>query len=418
MKIVITGASGFVGGEIIQYFEKVGADLLLVGRNPKSLATLYPYHSTTDYAGLAHAGVGYDAILHMAVKNNDSTGTDAEFQVANVGLLHTVLGAVREAGIGTFINLTTLHAANAQSASQSDKMTPYARSKRAADAVLAKQTDLRIINLRLPAVYGKVYKGKLAIVNPLPGPLRLIGFKTLAALKPTVHIREVFDTVAQVLSSVPNLDAAQGVHTDIIVTDRQTNNQVYHCVKRLIDLVFVFSVIAFFWWVLVIAWIAVKFSSAGPALFIQDRVGLNGKVFSCYKFRTMNVGTQQTGSHNVDVTVITKVGHFLRRTKIDELPQIWNILFKQMSLIGPRPCLPIQKKLIVERTERDILHVLGGVSGLAQIQNVDMSDPVRLAHLDAEYVKLRTIPLDLKIILSTAIGRGQGDKTRPGKDTL
>lgn len=399
MKIVITGASGFIGSEIITYFQDAGVEILLVGRDRARLAVKYPAHKTTDYDTLAQDAVGYDAILHMAVKNNDQSGSPDDFKAVNVDLLDTVVMAACHAKVGCFVNLTTLHAASA------DIKTAYARSKRDADALLARQTDINVINIRLPAVYGGTYKGKLSILNSVPSILRPATFQMLAALKPTVHIRHVFNSVMVAVT--------QKKPGDVIVTDRQTGNIVYTIAKKTIDIGFVLCVALLLWWVLIVAWIAVKYSSSGPGIFAQARVGRDGKIFNCYKFRTMQVGTRQTGTHDVDAKHITKVGHFLRRTKIDELPQIVNILKNEMTLIGPRPCLPVQTDLIEERRKQGVLQVLGGISGLAQIQNVDMSDPVRLAKLDAEYVALRSIPLDFKIIIATATGRGQGDKTRP-----
>jgi len=114
----------------------------------------------------------------------------------------------------------------------------------------------------------------------------------------------------------------------------------------------------------------------------------------------------------VTVESVTTVGQFLRKTKIDELPQVWNILKNELSLVGPRPCLPMQRELVSARSDLGVLDEIGGITGWAQIQNVDMSDPDRLAKLDAEYLALRTIPFDLKIILATAIGRGRGDKVK------
>ena len=124
----------------------------------------------------------------------------------------------------------------------------------------------------------------------------------------------------------------------------------------------------------------------------------------------MYLGTEQVSTHDVAAHKITIVGKILRKTKIDELPQIWYILKKDISLVGPRPCLPQQNQLVQARKELGILKEKGGITGWAQIQNVDMKDPDRLAKLDAEYLALRTVPLDLKIILATALGRGQGDK--------
>ena len=100
----------------------------------------------------------------------------------------------------------------------------------------------------------------------------------------------------------------------------------------------------------------------------------------------------------------------MRATKLDELPQIWNILRNEVSLIGPRPCLPVQDELIEARRRRGVLTIKPGISGLAQINGIDMSEPERLACWDARYVALQSLLLDLKVIFATATGSGQGDK--------
>jgi lipopolysaccharide/colanic/teichoic acid biosynthesis glycosyltransferase len=181
---------------------------------------------------------------------------------------------------------------------------------------------------------------------------------------------------------------------------------------RLVDYAFALSVLFALWWVLLAAWLAVKWESPGPGVFKQPRVGRQGRIFTCFKFRTMQLGTLQAGTHEVTASSVTRVGAILRRTKIDELPQVWNILRGEMALIGPRPCLPVQTDLVAERRRRDVLDVLPGISGLAQVEGIDMSDPVRLARRDADYIALRGILPDLNLILRTARGGGQGDRVR------
>ena len=159
-----------------------------------------------------------------------------------------------------------------------------------------------------------------------------------------------------------------------------------------------------------ILWIVIKIESKGPGFFFQQRVGKDGKTFRCVKFRTMEFGTKSVGTHELSNDSITRVGRFLRKTKVDELPQIWNIVKNEMSLIGPRPCLPIQGELISERKKRQIFKVKPGITGWAQIQNIDMSTPVLLAEEDYRYLSIRSLLLEIKILLKTAKGNGQGDK--------
>jgi lipopolysaccharide/colanic/teichoic acid biosynthesis glycosyltransferase len=181
-------------------------------------------------------------------------------------------------------------------------------------------------------------------------------------------------------------------------------------VKRVIDVVVALAVIGLFGWCLALVWVVVRLQSNGPGIFAQERVGLHGKLFTCYKFRTMYLNTANRGTHEISASAITPLGRLLRSTKIDELPQVWNILRNELSLVGPRPCLPSQSRLVQLRTENGVLSVLPGMTGLAQINQVDMSDPEKLVTWDRMYVEQRSTALDLKIVLSTVLGQGGGDK--------
>ena len=398
MKIIVTGASGFIGREIVSFLKKANAELLLVGRDTDRLKSLFPGDRVTSYEDLEMEARGYDSLVHLAVMNNDKSKQISEFRAVNVTLLETVLNSARAVGVKTFINTTTLHA------SPTGPTSSYAQTKREAEDVLSRTDGIAVVNLRLPAVYGPTFAGKLAVLSKLPAFLQPIAFQCLASLKPTVNVKLVATAI---------LNSARGeISTETIVSDRQSGNLVYHAIKRIMDIAFALFVIVILWWVLLGAWLAVKLTSPGPGIFTQQRVGKGGLPFTCYKFRTMSLGTKEAGTHEVTADSVTPVGRFLRKTKIDELPQVWNILRNELSLIGPRPCLPVQRELVMARSDLGVLDEIGGITGWAQIQNVDMSDPDRLAKLDAEYLALRTIPLDLKIILATAIGRGQGDKVK------
>jgi O-antigen biosynthesis protein WbqP len=180
-------------------------------------------------------------------------------------------------------------------------------------------------------------------------------------------------------------------------------------VKRAVDILaaLALGVVALF--VVSIAMIAIRLESPGSPVFAQKRVGRGERVFTCYKLRTMLQDTGEQPSHNVDRSAITRVGAFLRHFKVDELPQLVNVLRGEMSLVGPRPCLPSQHELIEARRRRGVFAVLPGITGLAQIRGVDMSDPERLASLDQEYVDSRSLIGDLRLLLQTAVGHGHGD---------
>ena len=159
---------------------------------------------------------------------------------------------------------------------------------------------------------------------------------------------------------------------------------------------------------LIIAWLIAR-SSPGGALFVQARVGRSEKLFECYKFRTMAQGAPVAGSHQVSGSWITPIGRRLRSRKLDELPQLYNVLRGDMSLVGPRPCLPNQAEVIAARRARDVFDVRPGITGIAQLASIDMSTPERLAEADRRYIDSRSFWGDLRIIAATALGRGSGD---------
>jgi O-antigen biosynthesis protein WbqP len=162
---------------------------------------------------------------------------------------------------------------------------------------------------------------------------------------------------------------------------------------------------------LVIAYF-VRRSSPGGALFIQTRVGKAEKPFQCYKFRTMASGAPQGGSHEVGESWITPIGRRLRSFKLDELPQLFNVMRGDMSLVGPRPCLPSQAEVIAARRERNVFSIRPGITGSAQLAGIDMSTPARLAEIDGRYVENRTLSGDLMLIAKTVSGGGSGDAAR------
>jgi lipopolysaccharide/colanic/teichoic acid biosynthesis glycosyltransferase len=124
------------------------------------------------------------------------------------------------------------------------------------------------------------------------------------------------------------------------------------------------------------------FFDTGSPVFVQTRVGRNKKPFQLIKSRTTSVETKSVASHLANNASITKLGSFLRKTKIDELPQLINVVKGDMSLVGPRPNLFNQEELLAERDSRGVYDVLPGITGLAQVNNIDMSTPELLAKTD------------------------------------
>ena len=180
---------------------------------------------------------------------------------------------------------------------------------------------------------------------------------------------------------------------------------------RLIDFLAAFFGLLFLWPVLLIVIIIGLFDTGSP-IFVQERVGRNKKPFKLIKFRTMSVETKSVASHLASNASITKFGGFLRKTKIDELPQLINVLKGDMSLVGPRPNLFNQEELIAERHALGIYDVLPGITGLAQVQNIDMSTPALLAKTDRDMINSLTLKSYFKYIMMTVTGSGSGDAVK------
>ena len=180
---------------------------------------------------------------------------------------------------------------------------------------------------------------------------------------------------------------------------------------RIIDFLAAFFGLLLLWPVLLVVTIIGMFDTGSP-IFIQERVGRNKKPFKLIKFRTMSVETKSVASHLANNASITKLGNFLRKTKIDELPQLINVVKGEMSLVGPRPNLFNQDELIKERDALGVYDVLPGVTGLAQVQNIDMSTPQLLAKTDKQMIDTLTIKDYFKYIIMTATGSGSGDAVK------
>lgn len=148
----------------------------------------------------------------------------------------------------------------------------------------------------------------------------------------------------------------------------------------------------------------------GSPIFRQERVGRFKKPFMLVKFRTMHKDTASVASHLANADSITAFGHFLRRTKLDELPQLWNVLKGEMSLVGPRPCLFNQEELINERELHGVLNARPGITGLAQVNNIDMSTPKLLAETDQKMLQGLALGAYFKYIFMTVAGKGAGDR--------
>lgn len=155
----------------------------------------------------------------------------------------------------------------------------------------------------------------------------------------------------------------------------------------------------------------------GNPFFLQQRLGREEDPFMLIKFRSMKQGTQSVGTHGVNPLQVTRWGKMLRSCKLDELPQLWNVLKGEMSLVGPRPCLPNQDEVIQARRRLGVFQARPGLTGLSQVRGVDMSQPELLAKTDAKMIQTMGVKKYFLFILLTLAGHGKGDRVFGGNQT-
>ena len=175
--------------------------------------------------------------------------------------------------------------------------------------------------------------------------------------------------------------------------------------KRLFDLTSGFCAGLILLLPIVLVAIAVRLTSKGPVLYWSDRIGRNNKIFTMPKFRSMRVGTPAVATHllNNPDAWLTPIGSFLRKSSLDELPQLWSIIKGDMSFVGPRPALFNQQDLIDLRTRAGVQQLVPGLTGWAQINGRDELPIPQKVALDVEYLDKKSLFFDIKIILLTAL---------------
>jgi O-antigen biosynthesis protein WbqP len=185
--------------------------------------------------------------------------------------------------------------------------------------------------------------------------------------------------------------------------------------KRRLDIMLALLLLPFASVLIAVLAIAIRLTSPGPAIFRQVRVGQRETLFNCLKLRTMYQDTTDAPSHEIGGSSVTVLGKVLRRIKLDELPQLWNILRGDMSFVGPRPCLPTQTAVIEARRSYGLGELRPGITGVSQIAGVDMQVPLRLAQLDASYLTEMSARTDIRLLVRTILGAGRGDRTDAGR---
>lgn len=394
LNILLIGGTGFVGSQLAPILRRRGHHVVLGSRNGDST------QGVIGREGWAAAIDKAEVIALLSVVNNHVDASVEQFRAVNVDLPLELA----ELLVGRTQKRLILFGSDHSDSKATFDM--YAQSKAELTKHLSEMADVAVTMLILSPVHGKDFVRKLGFVDHLPRPLRAMSVTMIGALRPLSHA----ELIAGAIENARNAPIGKSVFQRIV--DDQDRNLVYRWVTRSLDLAFASAVFVFFGWLMVILAILIKSSSAGPALFKQKRVGREGQIFSCYKFRTMYIDTPQVATHQVSANSTTAVGKRLRKWKLDELPQIFNILANQMSLVGPRPCLPSQAELVDARRRLGVLAVKPGVTGWSQIQGIDMSDPERLSQCDAEFCARRSIPFYVRIAVLTFLGKGNGDRIR------
>jgi O-antigen biosynthesis protein WbqP len=176
-------------------------------------------------------------------------------------------------------------------------------------------------------------------------------------------------------------------------------------VKRLFDLALALMAIVFLWLPILILAVAVRLSSPGPALYWSDRIGRHNEIFKMPKFRSMLIDTPPVATHllqNPDQW-LTPIGSFMRKSSLDELPQLWSILKGDMSFVGPRPALFNQYDLIALRKKNRVDELVPGLTGWAQVNGRDELPISQKVKLDSEYLQRRSLLFDLRVLWMTVL---------------
>jgi lipopolysaccharide/colanic/teichoic acid biosynthesis glycosyltransferase/nucleoside-diphosphate-sugar epimerase len=511
MKLLVTGASGFVGGGVCSEANRRGLIVQPVTHKPYDFPSIGVngaigiIDECTDWGSAIQ---GCDAVVHLAarvhVMNDATPDALAEFRKVNVcGTLNLARQAA-QAGVKRFVFISSIKV-NGESTLPGQPFTElceptpqdaYGQSKAEAEQgllILAAQTDMEVVIIRSPLVYGPGVKGNFAgmvksMQRGIPLPLGAVhNQRSLVALDNLVSLvllsadrtsspqaaNQVFVVAdgedVSTTTLLRKLAQAAGCPSRLLpvpawllrsgasllgkraVADRLLGNLQVDPTKartllgwrpvvtmdeqlatmfaararptdaflvkgarhsrmllRVLDIVFSATGLLALWPLLLLVYLVGWFETRLP-LFTQVRVGRNQRPFVLVKFRTMMPGTAHVASHLVSSESITRMGAFLRRTKLDELPQLWNVLLGHMSLVGPRPGLYNQHELTQARNIQGVYAARPGVTGLAQVNGIDMSTPELLAQIDARMLRELTVRSYFKYIFLTILGKGSGD---------
>lgn len=506
-RILITGATGFIGRHIVPRLRRDGHALTLTVRNtgtcpaewrndPEIRVIETGAIENSDNLDAAFAEVA--AVIHLAglVQAPNDGDEEQEFDSANAVGTQKLVDAAIDRRVETFINLSSLATISDGVTTdilddnvESKPANAYGRSKRKAEDSVAQLPSKGIfaVSLRLPLVIGANAKGKWAMLQKLAATGLPLPFGCIQNRRSIISARSAADVIAHLcarrwpVSSSGAYIVSDGAAStaDMVIElrrgmglpprllpvpfaflsttatllgqqqrvaslfgscevddtrfrktfDYQTATDVKEAIrqsaptvsatthrpsklKRGADFAMAGLILPIAAPVILICILAIRTTSPGPGIFRQTRIGVREQPFTCYKLRTMYVDTDNTPTHKSSASSVTSIGHWLRRLKLDELPQLWNVLRGDMSFVGPRPCLPTQVALISARRSHGLNSIRPGITGVSQVAGVDMSDPIRLAALNSTYLNEMSLRKDMSLIIATVLGAGRGDRVR------
>jgi nucleoside-diphosphate-sugar epimerase/lipopolysaccharide/colanic/teichoic acid biosynthesis glycosyltransferase len=511
-KILVTGASGFIGNALVNEFAKCGHETIAAGRSftfeCQVVDGITRHIITALDSEWSSALFEVDVVVHCAaVAHSDSSSyayERSEYRKVNVDGTLSLARQSAEFGVRRFIFISTVGVYGEKSMRPLNELdipcpkSYYSMSKLEAESALiqlSKSVDMDIVIVRPPMVYGPNAPGSFNrllawVCRGFPLPLgavknrrsfialdNLVSFiihcsdfnKTPEAtnqifvvsdaedVSTTTFIRRIssafgkriflFPIPVKLFFKIATFFGAQKIAVQLlcdfqvdatkartllswcpVVSMEQQLASVFSfsnrnasvkykftCTStvdnyffRIVDILFSGLGLMLLLPILILLFIFCWMDTSSP-IFAQVRVGRNKSPFVLYKFRTMELGTESVATHLAAKASITKFGAFLRRTKMDELPQLWNVLLGDMSLVGPRPGLFNQPELTQAREDFGIYSVRPGITGLAQLNNIDMSNPNLLAQTDAEMLIKFNKAFYFKYIALTILGKGRGD---------
>ena len=388
-KIVIAGGTGFVGSRIAQVLAKCGHTVLVLSRQPdankQNSCGGVEYSNYADFERLSDQ---FDLFINLVAKNNNSRFTFEQYKLVNVDFARYLANLASKKNIPVYLYFSTSHTIFG------NEKGFYAETKSIGERIQEKVIKNKFVVIYPPLIYGESWSGSLSFLNSFPRILSTKIFTLIKIIKPSVNID-------QIISICRDID--KNSNSKIFISDDLDQNRAYGVFKLCLNGVFCIAAITIIFVIFPALFCLIKADSPGPVLFKQSRLGKGKKPFNCYKFRTMYSSTKETATHEAKKGSITRVGGFLRKTKIDELPQCINIILGQMDLIGYRPNLKSQELLKRERDTLGVYDKKPGITGLSQVSGLDMSQPSELAQTDHIYHKYRCVKLDILILIKTLI---------------